>query len=150
MTQTQPALVSSKLYLNTSTGSATSNFNYQSHGNFILDGFENNGTFELLTAFNYSEKIQVTFGVNDKYKAHYILIKGLLTFYRFKELGLSFNRHEKTITVDLRVSNLELLKKLMYEVSNQLSEELKFKAKLKQIIAFEQRYKEEASLLYQF
>lgn len=146
----QAALVLPESYLNASIEKSQTALNTKSDQREQLHEFRSVGIFQLSAYLKYNEKGSMTFSISDNLKSHYILIKGLLVFCRSKDIVVRFNLVEKTITADLHLSDLNLLKKLLEEVSMRVHDELKFKTRLKQILEFERRYKEEALLIYKF
>lgn len=148
MSQAQTALVLPEPYLSTSIAQAETDISHKIDTADSLYELTNVGIFHLLAYLKYNEKASMTFSIPADLKPHYILIKGLIVFCRSKGLVVNFNLLEKTITIDLSLSDIVLLKKLLGEVSTRLHDELKFKMKLKRILEFEKRYKEEARIIY--
>lgn len=98
--------------------------------------------------FFYKERVHLKFQVKTVYAPHFILVKGLLEFHRPKDFRFVFNVDEKSFEIDIKVSQLGFLEVFLDKIYTWLNRELAFKSVLKQVVAFEKRYKTESEKLY--
>jgi hypothetical protein len=98
--------------------------------------------------FRYNNRFRIAFRLANHLENHFALIKGLIDFHRRKDFIFTFNRVEKSIEVEVALVHEESLAQFLEEVYASLERELKFKAALKQVIAFEKKLKEESRSVY--
>jgi hypothetical protein len=114
--------------------------------NFDLD---ENTIFRAFSVFYYGNNARMSFSISDNTKTHYGLLKGLIEFYRSKQLQFHFIKEENEIQIDVNVELLENVHNLISLVSKKIQEELAFKRTLKNVIAFEAIYKSEKAKAYE-
>jgi hypothetical protein len=102
---------------------------------------------ESATAFLYNNRLRLSISTGLD-GTHYVLLKGLIEFYRSKEYFFTFNRDEHSIEADIRESEFASLKTFLSDVNRWYQKEIQFKAALKHAISFEARYKAEKENLY--
>jgi hypothetical protein len=102
---------------------------------------------ESTTAFLYNSRVCLNIRT-DRQGAHFVLLKGLIEFYRSKNFVFTFDRNERSIEVDIRESEFAPLKTFLAEVNQWYQQEIRFKSALKNAISFEARYKAERESLY--
>lgn len=98
--------------------------------------------------FFYKERVHLKFHVKTTYTPHFILLKGLLEFHRPKDFRFVFNVGEKSFETDIKISQLGFLEDFLDKVHTWINRELAFKSLLKQVVAFEKRYKTESEKWY--
>ena len=111
------------------------------------------GTFyRSESQLQYDDKLKVSFSVKETYRAHFILIKGLLEFHRPPGLVFSYNTQEGTFdvaTASAGVSQpLEGLNKFLRKVAAWLDQEISFKRQLKEMMSFEREYRAKLAKVY--
>ena len=104
--------------------------------------------FNNVSPLYYKSKVRLSFSLSEEFKKHFVLIKGLIEFYRSKNFSFEYNVAQKGIETDVEVSELQNLQTFFDTVLNWLHEELKFKKTLKVILEFEHRYKLEQTEVY--
>ena len=107
-----------------------------------------NVLFDNVSPLYYKSKVRLSFSLSEEFKRHFVLIKGLIEFYRSKNFSFEYNLAQKGIETDIEVSELSNLQVFFESVLAWLREELKFKKTLKVILEFEQRYKLEQAEVY--
>jgi hypothetical protein len=148
MTQTASAL-STRQSLHISTDSTlTINTNTREKHQLGDASLSNDTFYPQSPAFYYNERLRLGFIVNEKYAAHFILIKGLIEFHRSGNFKFAYNIKEKSFEVDILSSELEKLNSFLEKIRQWLNQEIKFKAALKNVIAFENRYKAARDHIY--
>lgn len=79
-----------------------------------------------------------------------MLVKGLLEFSRVAGFQFTYNKIQKTFSVDIPASKRSALYRLFLVVENELQKELEFKLNLKTALAFERQYQIEKAGVYHF
>ncbi|HTF18847.1 MAG TPA: hypothetical protein VK658_12285 [Chryseolinea sp.] len=106
------------------------------------------GTSQL----KYGDKAKFSFAVTESYRAHFILIKGLLEFHRAPEFVFSFNKQDNTFEVTSVFAGisqpLDELNKFLKKIAVWLDQELSFKRQLKEMMAFEREYRAKLAKVY--
>jgi len=109
-----------------------------------------NGFYNEASQLQYGDKIKLSYVINESYKAHFVLIKGLIEFHRSPGNSFSFDRQAGTfdITLSSASSTLEDLTKFLRKIAVWLDQELSFKKQLKEMIAFEREYRAKVAKVY--
>jgi len=112
-------------------------------------GLSGNGLFQEVSSFHYKKRIRTSFKIHDEFESDFILIKGLMEFYRPKEFIFSYDRKERSIGIDIKDDQLEQLSVFLSRIVHWTNQEKRFRHALKVAIEFENRYKLERENLYQ-
>lgn len=120
-------------------------------GKLTPDAFKGS-FFESASQLQYADKVKVSFNVKDSYRAHFVLIKGLLEFHRSSSFAFTFDKKEGTFDVTTTVSGadqpLDELGRFLKKIGTWLDQELSFRKQLKDMIAFEKEYRNRLALVY--
>jgi hypothetical protein len=92
---------------------------------------------------HYKDRLVLKFSLRADYDSHFILLKGLFEFGKSSSLFITANRTDKTFTVEVSAEQAEGSIAYFKNVINWFSREIKFKAALKQVIAWEQKVRGE-------
>jgi hypothetical protein len=98
--------------------------------------------------FFYNSRLRLKISAKELSPTSFVLLKGLLEFHRSKDIAFTFDKAEKTIEADLHAKEYEQVKSFLKLISNVFYKELKFRNELKNVLAFEARYKAERALAY--
>lgn len=109
-----------------------------------------NTLFNIESSSFYDNNVRLSFTLREAYTNHFIHIKGLLEFNRLTDFQFTYNRNEKTVTLDIPLEKRNALNDLFLLVEKQIREELQFKQYLKQALAFERQYQIEKAKVYHF
>lgn len=107
-----------------------------------------NKLFSKVSPLYYKSRVSLSLSLTEEFKRHFVLIKGLIEFYRAKNFSFEYNITQKGIETDVEVSELNNLQIFFDSILGWVEEELKFKETLKVILAFEHRYKLEQAEVY--
>jgi len=141
---------SEKRYLKLSDTQTPLNNNHKEEPRVALHpGLSGNGLFQKVSSFHYKERIRASFRIHNEFKPDFILIKGLMEFYRPKEFIFSYDRTERSIGIDIKGDQLEQLSAFLSRIFHWTKQEKQFRHALKLTIEFENRYKLEGESLYQ-
>lgn len=99
-------------------------------------------------AFYYKDRAKLGFRLTERFQPYFALIKGLIEFHRSRDLRFTFNRPSASFEIDLEIKHSGDLNDFLVKVYGWLNQEIQFKATLKKIIQFENRYKLEKAALY--
>jgi hypothetical protein len=97
---------------------------------------------------DYNDRVKLQYRVSDLYKTHFILIKGLIEFYRPKESVFLFDARTHALEVSVDVAAYHRLEAFLQLVERWLLAEIEFKATLKRILQFENHYRAESVRMY--
>ena len=97
--------------------------------------------FNKVSPLHYKTRVHLSFSLTEEFRRHFVLIKGLIEFYRSKNFSFEYNAVQKGIEADIEVSQLSNLQLFFDSILSRLNDELKFKETLKIILDFENRYK---------
>lgn len=100
------------------------------------------------SVFNYGTRVRYHFEIDNEHTSYFALIRGLIDFSRSSELTFTFNAAAKSFEIDLEAAHNPKLESLILLVSTQLLKEIRFKTKLKEVLAFEARYLHEKAQVY--
>lgn len=112
-----------------------------------LSSVENQFYYES-PAFYYKDRAKLGFRLTEKFQPYFAFIKGLIEFHRSRDLRFTFNRSEASFEIDLEIKHSGELDDFLVKIYGWLNQEIQFKATLKKIIQFENRYNREKAELY--
>ena len=124
-----------------------SHFAENSDGDFRYDQI----TIEIfgkVSPFYYRNRLRLLFSVSGENKPDFIMIRGLIEFYRSKDFLFNYNLKQLTIETDIDASQLNELKLFLSRVAVWLKQEKQFRMALKIALNFENRYKLESESIY--
>jgi hypothetical protein len=105
-----------------------------------------------VSQLHYSDKVKLSFLINDTYQSHFVLIKGLLEFHRAPGYVFLFKRDEAAFEVTLPVVRLSYpldeFADFLKKINIWLNQELSFKRQLKAMRAFELEYRAKRAKVY--
>jgi hypothetical protein len=104
--------------------------------------------FERISSLIYQDRIVQLISLAPSVNAHFALIKGLIEFCRGPKFLIEFDSSSKTITVDIALKDSNEFSDLLKMVSERFEKEIAYKQRLKKLIEFESRYREESERLY--
>jgi hypothetical protein len=107
------------------------------------------GIFERVSSLIYENRIVQLISIIPDANAHFALIKGLIEFCRGSKFKIEFDSSARTLTVDIALKDSNEFSQLLKEVNERFEKEMAFKKRLKKLIDFESRYRQEAKALYQ-
>lgn len=94
-------------------------------------------------------RLIVTFVLNESYRDKFALLRGLLEFSRPKGITISANRLDRTFQLQVSPDQVDRIKEYLETILNLLAEEIRFKASLKSVIAFENKVRLEQEKVYE-
>ena len=109
----------------------------------------NNPLFGKVTPLYYKKRIHLQFSISEKYRAHYVMIKGLIEFHRSKDFSFNYNASHRAFEIDVDVNQLEELSLFLSKVLVWLQRETRFRLALKIALEFENRYRLERDSVYE-
>ncbi len=95
-----------------------------------------------------ADRLIVKFKLSDTYRDQFVLLRGLLSFSRPKEISISANNFQKTFELHLGKDQAEAVTTYLDKILDLLTKEIKFKKSLKAVLRFEQSIKLEQAKLY--
>lgn len=107
-----------------------------------------NTVFEQVAPFFYKKRVRVSLTVSSDYRAHLVMLRGLIEFNRPKHLSFDYQFQHSTIETDIDIRELTDLQSFLKKISAWLNQEIQFKQALKTVLAFENRYKLEKAGVY--
>ena len=123
--------------------------------NPILDWFEKSSMLEPVEFKSIpagkifqSDRAIVKFRLSGIYHEHFVLFRGLLEFSRPKQIGILFNRSERTFELFVGTDQASAVTEYLDLMLKLLIQEIKFKKSLKAILRFEESVRAEQSRLY--
>jgi hypothetical protein len=99
--------------------------------------------------FIFNGQHKFVFQIAEKFQPHFILIKGLIEFYRAKEHSVVYRKADNSFEINTLVSAVAPLHTFLGKIQDWLIREIEFKATLRKVIAFEDRYKKEKTTVYE-
>lgn len=118
-----------------------------SEKNAILP-FIQTGLFSEVTPLYYRTRVRLAFTLAAGFQSRFVMIKGLIEFYRTKQFSFQFDFKKRTIETDVDVIQLTELQLFLNNVALWLNQELQFKDALKIVLKFENHYKLERAAVY--
>jgi hypothetical protein len=106
------------------------------------------GIFERVSSLIYDDRIVQLLSIVPSAGTYFALIKGLIEFCRGSKFAVEFDSTARTLTVDIALRDSNDFNQLLTEVSERFEKEIAFKQRLKKLIDFESRYRQEAQALY--
>jgi hypothetical protein len=106
------------------------------------------GIFERVSSLIYEDRIVQLLSIVPSTAEYFALIKGLIEFCRGSKFTVAFDSSARTLTVDIALKDSNDFNQLLTVVSERFENEIAFKKRLKKLIDFESRYKEESQALY--
>jgi hypothetical protein len=104
---------------------------------------------DIKRAFLHKQSVKLDLSLSPDFQSYFILLKGLIEFHRPRNFKFFFNREGQSVSIEIDLNEINLLRQFLSDISLWLVRELKFKAELKKVLAFEARYKVEKALIYQ-
>jgi hypothetical protein len=104
--------------------------------------------FGKVSPFYYRTRARLTFAISDGFRAHFIMIKGLIEFNRSKHFFFQYDAKQRIIETDLDVTQIGELQLFLNRITTLLKQEIQFKRALKLVLDLEHRYKVEMEGVY--
>jgi hypothetical protein len=104
--------------------------------------------FKQVSPFYYRTRARLAFAIADEFRAHFVMIKGLIEFNRSKHFYFQYDAKQRIVETDLDVTQLDALQVFLNRVTTLLKQEIQFKHALKLVLDFEHRYKAEMEGVY--
>jgi hypothetical protein len=104
--------------------------------------------FERVSSLIYEDRIVQLLSIVPSGTGYFALIKGLIEFCRGSKFTVGFDSTARTLTVDIALKDSNDFNQLLTGVSERFEKEIAFKKRLKKLIDFESRYREESRELY--
>lgn len=95
----------------------------------------------------YSDRLVVKFKLVEKYRAQFVLLRGLFAFRKPSGISITSDRVDNSFTVELQVSAEKEAAVYFDSTFKWLTKEIRFKQVLKEVIRFESKVKHEQALL---
>ena len=92
--------------------------------------------------------MKVSLSVDESHRQHFILFKGLLEFHRSAGFVFSFNKQDGTFDVTTSAQQEAELNVYLRKISAWIGQELAFKRRLKEMLAFEREYRAKLAKVY--
>jgi hypothetical protein len=108
----------------------------------------NNKLFRKAVPLFYHGRVRITLFIAQEYLHRFVLIKGLIEFHRDVAYVFNYDAREKVVEADIPVELLDRLTGFFNNILLWTTQELSFKARLKQAIAFEREYKKLSGVVY--
>ncbi len=99
------------------------------------------------SVFAYSNRIRITLSVNGDAR-EFALLKGLLEFHRLRHFQFTYDRDARLVEADVNEADFAALKDYLLNTGSLLRKEKVFKSALKQVMAFEEKYRSESARVY--
>ncbi|HEY8933585.1 MAG TPA: hypothetical protein VIM65_00120 [Cyclobacteriaceae bacterium] len=97
---------------------------------------------------NKQNNVVLKFQLADDLAANFILLKGLFEFGNASAFAISADRTTQTFELEIKSTDSEHVINVLETIFNWLVKEINFKSKLKEVIRWEQRIREEQNLAY--
>jgi len=104
--------------------------------------------YRATSQLKYSDRLKVSLSVDESHRQHFILIKGLLEFHRSAGFVFSFNKRDGTFDVTTSAQQEAELNVYLRKISAWIGQELAFKRRLKEMLAFEREYRAKLAKVY--
>lgn len=114
----------------------------------VSTAFIEDGLFKDVAPLYYRTRVRLSFALSEDFHAHFVMMKGLIEFYRSKGFTFQYNFKQRAIEIDIEVSQITELQQFLKKISIWLKEELRFKDALKRVLKFENQYKLERAAVY--
>jgi hypothetical protein len=103
---------------------------------------------DIKRVFLHKDSVKFDLSLSSEYQSYFILLKGLIEFHRPKDFKFHFTKEDQSVSIEIGVNEINLLRQFLSDISFWLVKELKFRSDLKKVLAFEARYKAEKELIY--
>lgn len=97
---------------------------------------------------NQQNNVVLKFQLTDDLTSNFILLKGLFEFGNASAFAISADKATQTFELEIKSTNAEHVVNVLETIFNWLVKEINFKSKLKEVIRWEQRIREEQNLAY--
>jgi hypothetical protein len=104
--------------------------------------------YRATSQLKYSDRLKVSFSVNETTRQHFILIKGLLEFHRNPGVVFTFNKAEGTFEATTGALQENELNGYLRKISAWIEQELSFRKRLKDMLSFEREYRAKLATVY--
>jgi len=104
--------------------------------------------YRATSQLKYSDRLKVSFSVDETNRQHFILIKGLLEFHRNPGVVFTFNKTEGTFDATTSALQENELNVYLQKISAWIEQELSFKKRLKDMLSFEREYRAKLATVY--